>query len=161
MIQLKLIEPEELGWVIKFTKTLTVNAEKKRWRAALDSLCMLGVALPGDCGCDDPRESYHGATETWLHQSHAEFNRRVRAAIMAIPGARDGLRKALYRDVKGPTLDPDRPEYGQVFLRTYGELVLDFLRKTPRKDWFRDPPPPVPAGQLYQGSALQDQHLEH
>jgi len=161
MTQLKLIQPEELDWVKKFAEELAANAAKKRWRASLDGLCMLGVRLPGACGCDDPQTSYRGATEDWLHKNHAEFNRQTRAAIMAIPGAREGLRKALYRDVRGPVFSDDMPEYGRVFLRVYGELILDFLREEPTKAWFRDPAPPVPAGQMYQGTALRDQHLEH
>jgi len=143
-----LFTPEELGWIEAFTKALQEQAASKKWTLLLHHLVQLGIAVPGDCRCEAEWE-----LNSWLHKNHVEYNRKVRAAIMATAGARDGLYKALYRDIHGPGT-PEMPEYGRVALRIYGELLLDFLKAEPQRSWFREPYKPE---RLYQGGALNDQ----
>jgi hypothetical protein len=143
---LMLFQPEELGWVSDFTKALQENVPQKKWTALLHQLVQMGVALPSTCDCAQAWEM-----ESWLHQNHAAFNTKVRAAIIAT-GAREGLYKALYRDITGP-LDAEGT-YGRIARREYGEKLLDFLRVEPTKEWFK---PPVPLNRMYQGSALDHQ----
>lgn len=141
-----LFTPEELGWVTEFTKTLQEKVPSKEWTALLHHLVQMGVALPSACGCEQPWEK-----ESWLHKNHAEFNTQVRAAIMTT-GAREGLYKALNRDLNGPNgIDKN---YGRVVRRAYGKELLDFLLVSPTKEWFKAP---VPSNRLYQGSALDHQ----
>lgn len=147
-----LFTPEELGWIKEFTAKLQDLAPKRQWTALLHTLVQMGVALPSACGCEQAWE-----LETWLHKNHADFNSQIRAAIMAT-GAREGLYKALYRDVHGPSFSPELADCGRVAQRVYGELLLDFLRVKPTKEWFK-PPVTAKADRMYQGKALDHQEL--
>jgi hypothetical protein len=131
-----------------FARLLKRWGPEKKWTILLLQFVGLGVAEPGNCSCLEPRDLV-----SERHRNHAEFNQKVRAVIFEMPGAREGLYKALYRDVRGPLL-PDDPEYGRIVHRVYGEALLDFLRAEPQMQWFREPYKP---DQLYQGSALNDQ----
>jgi hypothetical protein len=141
-----LFTPEELGWIAEFTAALQAKVPVKKWTDLLHHLVQMGVAIPGHCACSQPWE-----LETWLHKNHAMYNNQIRAAIMAT-GAREGLYKALYRDINGPNGFDET--YGRVALRSYGRVLLDFLRFEPTKGWFRAPVPPF---RLYQGGALDQQ----
>lgn len=141
-----LFTPEELGWVTEFTKALEEKVPTRQWTALLNHLVQLGVALPAACRCEQDWEK-----ESWLHQNHAAYNTQIRAAIIAT-GAREGLYKALYRDIHGP--DGCDETYGRVALRSYGHELLDFLRVKPTKEWFKVP---APLFRLYQGGALDHQ----
>jgi len=143
--QLLLITPEELGWIDDFTVNLAANAHPRKWTKLLHSLVMMGVELPEACSCCGV------GLEDWLHANHAEYNRHVRAAIMAYPDARRGLYKALYRDINGP-MGPD-DTYGRIALRSYGRELLDFLKVKPTLGWFKAPT----TQKMYQGSALDNQ----
>jgi len=141
-----LFTPEELGWVEEFTKALNEKVAQKQWTALLHHLVQLGVALPAACRCERDWEK-----GSWLHRNHGQYNTQIRAAIIAT-GAREGLYKALYRDINGPNGCDET--YGRVALRSYGLELLDFLRVKPTKEWFKVP---TPLFRLYQGSALDHQ----
>jgi len=142
-----LFTPEELGWIAGFTKELEENVPKKKWTALLHHLVQMGVALPASCGCEQAWEK-----ESWLHKNHAQYNQQIRAAIMSSPGAREGLYKALNRDIQES--NGGDKEYGKIARRDYGRELLDFLLVEPTKQWFKAP---VPANRMYQGSALDHQ----
>jgi hypothetical protein len=142
-----LFTPEELGWISGFTKELQEKVPQKQWTALLHHLVQLGVALPAACTCTDAWE-----LESWLHKNHVEYNTQIRAAIMASPGAREGLYKALNRDVQ--ERNGGDKEFGKIARRDYGKQLLDFLLVSPTLGWFKAP---VPEGRMYQGTALDDQ----
>jgi hypothetical protein len=141
-----LFKPEELGWLADFSKILEEKVPQRQWTAILHSLVQLGVVLPSACRCEQMWE-----TETWLHKNHAQYNMKIRSAIIAT-GAREGLYKALYADIHGP--DGFDETYGRVARREYGQELLDFLRVEPTKEWFKAP---VPPNRMYQGGALDHQ----
>ena len=146
---LLLFHPEELGWIVEFTKELQEKVLEKKWTALLHHFAQLGVERPGHCSCEQPWE-----LSSWLHANHAEYNVKVRAAIMT-SGARIGLFKALYRVMAGVPLTPEQEaECPKLVSKQYGEQLLDFLRAAPKLGWFK---PPFNTGRMYQGSALEEQ----
>lgn len=156
MEQLKLFPREVSDWFAQFAACLAVAAEKRKWMRALTTLAMLEPQIPGCCDCEVEPRYLQDPVLAAMHKHHADYNRELRAIIMAVPGARAALHKAMYRDLQrvGP-----EDKWPQSCGR--GVLLLDFLRVMPTKAWFRDPLAPVPEGQMYQGSALANQHMTH
>lgn len=144
-----LFTPEELGWDKEFVKTLKEMVLESKWTALLHHLAMRSVELPGHCTCslvlDGP--VYHAA-------QHAEYNLRIRAAIMS-SGARIGMYKALYREVAGVPLTPEQEEECPNWssMRN-GKQLLDFLLAGPKLAWFKKQ---HDQKKMYQGGALDHQ----
>lgn len=121
--------PEEILWISEFAAELNAAAETHRWGPVLGRLENLHIWRPGYCYCGIREQ------RDWLHHYHGEYNRRIKAAINLIPGVRAAVRKALYDDITAP-MDTEALT-GRVFVnREQGNLLLDFLRVTPRLEWF-------------------------
>jgi len=139
-----LFAPDELGWVASFTKDLQEKVLKRKWASLLRHAALTNVEVPGYCTCEIVLETAaeHAA-------AHAEYNTKIRAAIMT-SGARLGLFKALHRE-----LTPEQEEEcRKSFPLRNGEQLLDFLRATPKPEWFKQP---YNAKRMYQGGALKNQ----
>lgn len=76
---------------------------------------------------------------TSLHNSHAEYNRRV-WEILRDSGKLAKVRSCLLRDLRGGTMksydDPDgKVEYCRMVLKPYGEMLRSFVTSKP-EGWF-------------------------
>ena len=124
----------EMGWLEDFSKSVQEKAATRRWTSLLMHFQQLGVDLPKTCCCD-----WVGDRQSWLHENHAEYNRRVYATITTL-GTRKQLHKAMVRMLEGEPVmlngEKYLPTHPQL-LRSHGELLLDFLRAKPKLEWFR------------------------
>lgn len=152
-MQMQLITPLRSHYAASFEEKVAILAPLKKWTLLLGFFAQYGVDLPAACTCDR-------YSDTWVHEHHGRHNRDMRAIIMAFPGARAALHKALSRELGSP-LNPEDPRFGYRILRTYALDLEDFLREKPAMDWFWVPSPSAlePKGPLYQGHALDDQKV--